>query len=487
MDKRVFWALFFAILLAAFALRFWDLTKRPIHHDEGVIGWFMVGIEKSGAYTYDPDYHGPLQFHIGALLFLIFGASDWLLRAPQALVGVFIVASVLLFRRQLGDAGTLAAGALIAVSTTSLYYTRYAYSDPYLILFTITLVASAQRFLETRSRNWLLCGAASLALILATKETAFEFLFAAAVFVALEYGYALFRGGWKKLGHDKSAATAFIWKNRNGVALAFAVFAVIYAVFYTTMFLHPENLWLGVSKSVTFWMSRSTSWEGHFKPPNYFFDLCRNYELPILALAVLGLAFSLRTPFSRFLACWAVVMFAISSYVPYKTPWLLPYMLAPMALLGGYGVQSVWAGLAGRERMLAALILLAMLAASAYTAYQISFVDYWKDSIPVNYVASLDDYTQLVQRVENLTRTMNGTTTDMAIISTEEWPLPWSLRDYSHAAWWGKSMPDQTAPIIISSLNDFSEIREDVRQYYGGPEKYEMRPGAIVYLYYRKG
>jgi predicted membrane-bound mannosyltransferase len=113
-------------------------------------------------------------------------------------------------------------------------------------------------------------------------------------------------------------------------------------------------------------------------------------------------------------------------------------------------------------------------------------VKYADGDVALVYVSGVDSYKVLVGRVENLSRTMNGTDTEIAVIADDYWPLPWSMRDYGHAAWWGKSMPDQTAPIIISSKSDFSEIKEDLRGNYAGPEKYDLRPGATVYLYYKR-
>jgi hypothetical protein len=48
------------ILLAAALLRLILLTQKPLHHDEGVNGLFLVNLFRTGYYHYDPsNYHGP--------------------------------------------------------------------------------------------------------------------------------------------------------------------------------------------------------------------------------------------------------------------------------------------------------------------------------------------------------------------------------------------------------------------------------------------
>ena len=42
------------ITLAAFAFRFYDLALKPLHHDEGVNGFFLTTLYRTGVYKYDP-------------------------------------------------------------------------------------------------------------------------------------------------------------------------------------------------------------------------------------------------------------------------------------------------------------------------------------------------------------------------------------------------------------------------------------------------
>ena len=51
-------ALYAVIFAAAFALRFWDLGGRALHHDESIhaqLSWSLI----QGNYHHSPIFHGP--------------------------------------------------------------------------------------------------------------------------------------------------------------------------------------------------------------------------------------------------------------------------------------------------------------------------------------------------------------------------------------------------------------------------------------------
>ena len=53
------------ILLLAALVRFACLDLKPPHFDEGINGWFVDQMTKTGFYAYDPtNYHGPLHFYV---------------------------------------------------------------------------------------------------------------------------------------------------------------------------------------------------------------------------------------------------------------------------------------------------------------------------------------------------------------------------------------------------------------------------------------
>ncbi len=178
-----------ALAAAALAMRLVDLDARPMHHDESLHATFAWYFAEGRGYLHDPLMHGPLQFHVLAGAFRLFGESEVISRFPSALAGAALVAAPLLLRRRLGTTGVVVAAALLALSPVLLYYSRFARNDLPFALFTTLFAAAVWRYREQRGHGdgetpadgerrirgggWLLLAAAALALSFTTKETAY--------------------------------------------------------------------------------------------------------------------------------------------------------------------------------------------------------------------------------------------------------------------------------------------------------------------------
>jgi len=88
-----------ALLLAAAATRFYDLETRAMSHDESLHTYYSWELFKGRGFQHTPLMHGPLQFHLVALSYFLFGDSDATARIPAALAGVAAVAVLWVFRR----------------------------------------------------------------------------------------------------------------------------------------------------------------------------------------------------------------------------------------------------------------------------------------------------------------------------------------------------------------------------------------------------
>src|SRR3989304_3258247 len=101
-------ALLFVILIgAAIVTRFYDLETRVMSHDESLHTYYSWLLREGRGYEHLPMMHGPLQFHLIALSYLLFGDSDATARFPAALAGVLSIALIAVFRRWLGGEGAL--------------------------------------------------------------------------------------------------------------------------------------------------------------------------------------------------------------------------------------------------------------------------------------------------------------------------------------------------------------------------------------------
>ena len=162
-----------AIVLAALATRLWDLGSRAIHHDESLHAFYAWNLASGQGYEHNPMMHGPFQIEASAAVFRLFGDSDFTARILYVVAGTILVLMPLLLRKRLGMWGALFASAMLAVSPTMLYFSRFARNDIIMAVWTLGLVVCMWRYLDEGRNRYLYVAAAFLALAFATKETAY--------------------------------------------------------------------------------------------------------------------------------------------------------------------------------------------------------------------------------------------------------------------------------------------------------------------------
>jgi predicted membrane-bound mannosyltransferase/streptogramin lyase len=140
-----------AILLIALAIlsRFYGLGDRAMSHDEVNHVVPSYDFSQGSGYNYDPMTHGPLQFHLIAASFILFGDNDFTARIPVALFSIATVAFVLFaYRRYLGRFGAMAAGFMFLISPFMLFYGRYARNEAFIVLWAVITLYAMLRYLE---------------------------------------------------------------------------------------------------------------------------------------------------------------------------------------------------------------------------------------------------------------------------------------------------------------------------------------------------
>ena len=176
-------AIYLAIFLLAVASRFWDLGARAMSHDESLHALYSYYLYNGSGYVHNPMMHGPFLFHANALIYFLFGDTDFTARIVPAIFGVIMVMSPLLLRRWLGRVGAVIAAILLLISPSILYYSRYIRNDIYIAVWTVLLIAALFHFVRSRKPGWFYVGAAVLMFSLATKENAYIFGFIGLLFI----------------------------------------------------------------------------------------------------------------------------------------------------------------------------------------------------------------------------------------------------------------------------------------------------------------
>jgi len=342
-ELTVNWELaaYASLVVVALLTRFWDLGARALHHDESLHAVYSWYLYTGKGYTHDPMMHGPFQFHGNALMFLLFGASDYTARMLAATFGAWIVISPYLLRRELGRLGALIASAIFALSPSFLYFSRFTREDIYYAGFEMLIVIGLFGFLRERKSAYLYLFSTGVAFAYATKETVFISGAIFFLFFLVEAVVSLLRRrppvGWGALrsisGHQ--------W------AVSIAIFLTINVLLYTTFFTNPKGIITGTTGAISYWLAQQGVQRGG-QPWFYYLLLIPLYEFLPLAASLGALVFlAVRRQLGRislfvsFLIFWCLGALAIYSWAGEKMPWLDLHITQPLLLLGAMAIAGL--------------------------------------------------------------------------------------------------------------------------------------------------
>jgi len=186
------------IIALAFLSRFSILGARVMSHDEVnhvVPSWDLAS---GRGYVQDPVTHGPLQFHLIALTYFMFGDSDFTSRIPAALSSVAaVVLILLLFKPYLGRYGHLIGGFLFLISPYLLFYGRYTRNEGLIELIAVLMIYAIFRYLDRGDNFSLILLVISQALNFAAKETAYIYMAILLLFLVFQFLTEVIREHWR--------------------------------------------------------------------------------------------------------------------------------------------------------------------------------------------------------------------------------------------------------------------------------------------------
>lgn len=342
-------AFYVALVLVALVMRVWELGDRAMHHDESLHAVYSWYITVGRGYEHNPLLHGPLQYHVNALVFFLFGDNDATARITYALAGTGLVALPWLLRDWLGRAGAMCTAVLLAFSPTLLYFSRFARNDILMAALTLGLVIVVWRYMRDRQPVFLYLAAALLALAFSAKETIYITLFAMGAFLAFLSlgdlkGVVLGRLRISEIGapaavllvlftlslpmaaaassvvqgalgvvllnddpgagrvgmpldggnYVAAALTAVLFAVSAALGLAWdwrrwllcaGIFWLIYVLLFTSFFSSPFGVVTGVWQSLGYWLAQQDVGRGG-QPWYYYFVIGGNYEFLVAAAAV---------------------------------------------------------------------------------------------------------------------------------------------------------------------------------------------------------
>jgi uncharacterized protein (TIGR03663 family) len=489
-TRDAWWWSSATILVAATLLRLLFLTEKPLHHDEGVNGLFLVNLFRTGYYHYDPaNYHGPSLYYLAVIPTAInnvfhwgHGLSTFAIRYVTATFGVGTVWLMLCLRRYLGTAGSLAAAAFATVSPGFVFFSRYFIHEMLFIFFSLGVVVAWLWYRDTGKARYLMLASASAAMLFTTKET---WIITAAVWlIAIPCTMIYLRlSGWRDVPTRIEKQDTPAASNTRLYLNAAVIFIVLGVLFYSSFFTNPKGI-LDSVRTFTYW-TKTGQTSIYNREWSTYFSWMWSEEAPVLVLGAIGVLVALfraRSYFTVFCAFWSIGIFAAYSLVPYKTPWLVLSLILPLTLMTGYLIDVAFQpGLRALTTVIAGLAI----AGSLYQAIDVSFLNYDNDAYTYVYAHTNRDFLNLVNEIDSIAAA-NSAKKDIGItvMSPEHWPLPWYLREYTHVGYWGKIVPT-SEPIVIALKSQAFQVEQQLGGNYRLFSTHELRPGNTLVMFVR--
>jgi uncharacterized protein (TIGR03663 family) len=463
-----FWIAALAILILAVALRAWRVDIRPMHGDEAVHAYKFGRLLEQNDYKYEPlEFHGPTLNYFTLIPAWLSGEHTYAsltestLRAVPVFFGLLLIVMTLFFAGGLGRSVALVAAAITAISPAFVFYSRYYIQEMLLACFTFGLILAGYKYARTRRVIWVLLAGLFAGLCHATKETciiAFGSMILALLIIRLGGSFATGTAGKIKIAHLAAGAVAAICvsalfyssflTNAAGVADSFKTYATYFGRAGGN--LHHVHPWYYYLQTLVY--SKSAT-----GPPWT--------EASVVILAVVGiLAVITRKGLGLidmrlldFLALYTVIMLAVYSAIPYKTPWCLLSFYNGIILLAAVGIIAILNLL---RRLLAAHIIvsiffLAVMMDLGLQAFAESTISYADLANPYAYSQPTDNVLKIAARVEQVLKaypTERRMPVYVVCTDADYWPLPWYLRTFENIGWFEDvNEISSPAPVVIAS------------------------------------
>jgi len=327
-------ALYFVIAVMALCLRLYKLDGRPMQAGEAaqaLAAWrFVQGLlQGSGV-----GQLSPLLFTTNMLLFALFGATDFLARLLPALSGVLLVIGPYFLRQRLGRMGALAASFVLALSPSTLFFSRYLGGEIIVATCALAITWGLFSYLDQRQPKHLYLVAAALGLALSAGVGTYTFVFVVVTFVLVLALVSRLTGPgeyWQRISEACRAVRRTNSLLRDGAVLLVLIFVLV----CTGLLLHLSGLQDGIDLFPAWLSAFKPQVGGH--PWYYHLQLLLVYEPLVLVFGLAAVVYLLRRHdlFSDFLIYWSAVALLIYFAVGGRGPGDVLLIVLPLALLAG--------------------------------------------------------------------------------------------------------------------------------------------------------
>ncbi len=458
------------VLLVAVFLRFFMLSEKPPHFDEGINGGFIEDMRPLGFYRFDAThYHGPLHFYVIFASDRLFGARIEALRVPVVLISLATVILALFYARFFGRFVALGAAAVLAVSPGFVFYGRYAIHETWLAFFLmLTVYALFLRAEDPDSPLPERLLGAGLAGMICIKET--FIMHVASGFIA--YGMLAMVGRflpqleWKWPGTDR----------RRFLPSLIGWTVVPTLLLYSGLLLNPRGV-IDLFATFALWVDIGVkSGYGHHKPWFYWLTLLRDYEWAILA----GMFGTFLWLFpgdwrARWLALGTAGVFIAYSIVPYKTPWCIISMVWSVPFLLFLAIERLPLG---KARFIGGTLAGLLTMATIWPAVRVNYINYTDPKEAYVYVQTHKEIDVFTKPVLATAADDPSLMFDEALIhAIDSYPIGWILQDFNGIGYYGSEEVEKTGKGPATYNVEFFMIDENLRE--------KVEP-TLTSSYYRK-
>jgi uncharacterized protein (TIGR03663 family) len=177
------WTLFGLLAAVCVFSRLYELGFKALMHDESLFVYYtQYQLYRGWTYNYMPILHGPLMLQIQAVIFHVFGNSDFTMRLGCALLGIAGFFVIWGLRPWFGEGGMWVALVFYTLSTGVTFYQRFFRNDALFMFLSLGIIYCACRWYRTGSRRWLVALVTAITLMFCNKENCVIFYFSGLTF-----------------------------------------------------------------------------------------------------------------------------------------------------------------------------------------------------------------------------------------------------------------------------------------------------------------
>ena len=337
-------ALYILIGMIAAGLRFYALGAQPLQDSEAaqaLAAWRFYQGNFEGATGYSP-----LLFLGNVFGFALLGASEAMARWVPVLSGTALAILPYFLRRHLGRSGALVASILLALSPSTLFFSRHLGGPIVVAACVLAVLVGFFGYLDSKQPKYAYLTAGALALSLSADPMVYTFVLIFGTFLLLlglvnrlanvDMGWSAVLAAWQTAREEKD-----LLKNS-------ALVLVVVLVLVCTAFLLN---FAGLPAALDFlptWLSQLGPQPGS-QPWYYYLQLLVFYEPLILVLGLTGLVYHYlrqRDLLTTFLLYWTVATAVIYTLAGQKAPGNVLLLVLPLALLASLLIGRFWDQLA---------------------------------------------------------------------------------------------------------------------------------------------